>query len=257
MIIDAHTHLGSTAQFYIPDVSPSRMLALMDFLGIGVMVQSHNAGFTCGDYRIGYEESIAAWAASNGRICALAVFNPQLSEISLEWSTRSLDHEAFVGLKIHPSIHRLPAEDPAFEPAWKLAAERGVPILTHSWDKSDYNPVQELSMPQRFATWVERYPNVPFILGHAGGRHGGHRAAIRLAQAHANVFMDLAGDVYTGGLVEALVRQVGAERVMFASDMTWIDPRPQLGCILGADISPEAKAKILGENAVRLFGLQI
>jgi len=69
--------------------------------------------------------------------------------------------------------------------------------------------------------------------------------------------MDLAGDVYTGGVVEALVREVGTDRIMFASDMTWIDPRPQLGCILDADISPEAKARILGENVVRLFGLQI
>jgi hypothetical protein len=42
---------------------------------------------------------------------------------------------------------------------------------------------------------------------------------------------------------------------MFGSDMTWIDPRTQLGMILDADVPADAKRKILGDTAGRAFHL--
>jgi len=53
-----------------------------------------------------------------------------------------------------------------------------------------------------------------------------------------------------------LVEQAGADRILFGSDLTWIDPRTQLGMILDANISIEAKSQILGQNAARVFALQ-
>ena len=91
------------------------------------------------------------------------------------------------------------------------------------------------------------------ILGHAGGRYRGHLAAAALAGRYPNVFVDTAGDCYALGLIEYLVNQVGAGRVLFGSDITWIDARTQLGMILDADLPTEAKQKILGENAARVF----
>lgn len=94
------------------------------------------------------------------------------------------------------------------------------------------------------------------ILGHAGGRYEGHLAAAALARAHPNVYLDLAGDGYALGLVEYLVAEVGAGRILYGSDLTWIDPRTQLGMILDAEIPEADKAKILRDNAVRLFRLE-
>ena len=47
----------------------------------------------------------------------------------------------------------------------------------------------------------------------------------------------------------------GAARVLFGSDIPLMDPRPQLGKILTADISHDDKRQILGDNARRLLHL--
>jgi predicted TIM-barrel fold metal-dependent hydrolase len=49
------------------------------------------------------------------------------------------------------------------------------------------------------------------------------------------------------------VAEVGAERILYGSDLTWIDPRTQLGMILDAEVTDEDKALILRDNALRLF----
>ena len=136
---------------------------------------------------------------------------------------------------------------------WQLAAERQVPLLTHSWDLSEQNSTQKYSFPSRFEPFVTRYPQVQLILGHAGGRHRGHVAAAILAREYANVFLDLAGDCYTLGLIEFLTREAGADKILFGSDLTWIDPRTQLGMVLDADVTLDDKRKILCDNARRLF----
>jgi predicted TIM-barrel fold metal-dependent hydrolase len=102
---------------------------------------------------------------------------------------------------------------------------------------------------------VAAYPQVPFILGHGGGRPDGHRAAVELAQRYPHVYLDLSGDSYYLGLVEWLVKGVGAERVLYASDLTWIDPRTQLARVWGANLPDAAKSAILYDNARQLFHL--
>jgi predicted TIM-barrel fold metal-dependent hydrolase len=78
-------------------------------------------------------------------------------------------------------------------------------------------------------------------------------AAADLARRYPNVLLDTAGDCYTLGLIEYLVHQAGADKVLFGSDLTWIDPRTQLGMLLDADVPTEAKQKILGANAAKVF----
>ena len=81
-------------------------------------------------------------------------------------------------------------------------------------------------------------------------------AAADLAVKYPNVLLDTAGDCYTLGLIEYLVGRVGADRILFGSDMTWIDPRTQLGMIFDAYVTTVDKQKILHQNAARLFNLE-
>ncbi|MDH7485825.1 MAG: amidohydrolase family protein [Anaerolineae bacterium] len=204
----------------------------------------------------GYDKAVAAYQSSGGRILSCAFYNPHYPQEDLEWVRRCLDHEAFVGIKIHPPLVECYGHDERWEPIWRLASELGVPIVTHSWWVSDYNPVQRYATPDQFEGYVRAFPDVNLILGHAGGRYEGHRAAARLARSYPNVYMDLSGDSYSFGLVEWLVGQVGAERILFGSDLTMIDGRTTMGRVLDADVSAAAKALILGENAGRVFGLE-
>ena len=71
------------------------------------------------------------------------------------------------------------------------------------------------------------------------------------------MLLDTAGDCYTLGLIEYLVQQAGADKVLFGSDLTWIDPRTQLGMIYDADITAEAKQRILRRQCRRVIWMVI
>jgi predicted TIM-barrel fold metal-dependent hydrolase len=254
MIIDAHTHVGEIAAFDSLDCRVSTMLALMDAVDIDMAVQMPTAGIV-GEFEAAYEIGEAAFDESAGRLVYGLTYDPNYPEDSMRWLNLAAERPGFVGCKIHPSFHQVWPADARYEPVWRFAAERAVPITAHSWALSSYNPVQKYATPDQFAHYAEQLPDVNFILGHAGGRYSGHLAALELAQRYPNVSMDISGDSYPFGFIEWLVAGVGADRILFGSDVNWIDPRTHLGRIYDADITLEEKKMILGENACRLFRL--
>ena len=56
--------------------------------------------------------------------------------------------------------------------------------------------------------------------------------AIAAAQANENVYLETCSTLRTPGVIEQLVEEGGAERVLFGSDTPLMDPRPQLGKII-------------------------
>jgi uncharacterized protein len=56
-------------------------------------------------------------------------------------------------------------------------------------------------------------------------------------------------------MLEHAVSELGAERILFGTDMPLLDPYTQLAKVTGADISNEAKQAILGDNLAGLLGL--
>jgi predicted TIM-barrel fold metal-dependent hydrolase len=67
------------------------------------------------------------------------------------------------------------------------------------------------------------------------------------------VAVDLAGSDPTAGLTEMAVRELGAERVIYGSDVAGRSFASQLAKVQGADIPEEAKRLILGGNLKRLL----
>jgi predicted TIM-barrel fold metal-dependent hydrolase len=194
---------------------------------------------------------------SQGRIFYLGVYDPRGGKEALAELEEARRREGFAGIKIHPSFHRTPAEDPSYEAVWSFAADHGLTIMSHSWSSSDYNPVQVLSLPGRFEAWVRRFPSVRFVLAHAGGRGDGRADAVRMAGAYPNVYLDFAGDVFCSRLLEHLDRQVPRDRLLFGSDFPWLDPRANLSRVFLADIPTEAKRRILRDNALEAYRLPV
>ena len=54
-------------------------------------------------------------------------------------------------------------------------------------------------------------------------------------------------------MIEFLVEQVGADKVLYGSDFPMRDPAPQLGWVCYAKIPVEDKKKILAGNVARLL----
>lgn len=253
-IVDAHLHVDPPAQFFSPEAGLEELLAHMDRLRVAYAV--------CSDGRSVYEgcgHGLARhrelFERSGGRVHYLGVFDPHSSDACLTALREAREWPGFAGLKIHPSVHRVPAEDPAYEPAWGFAADHDLPILAHSWSVSDYNPVQQLSTPARFERYVRRFPGVRFVLGHAGGRGSGRHEAVRMANEYPEVYLDFAGDIFCHRLIEGLVESVPVEKILFGSDFPWLDPRANLSRVLLAEVDLEAKGRILRENAMCVYSL--
>ena len=257
-IVDAHTHHGPPGRFPAPDedFSPADWLDFMDFCALDQL-------YLCPIEAL-YEPATSARelvadfrSAAPERFFFFEVFDPRLGEQQMQRLRTSLDDTGCVGIKIHPSVHEVEADADAYAPVYELAAAHGVPILTHSWDISPTNPVQYLSHPDRFRPHLQRHPGVRLILGHAGGRPGSMDAVVELCREFPHLAVDLAGDYYDSGLIEFLVQHIGAERVLFGSDMNWIDPRANLAPVLAADISDEVVLQILRTNAMATYRRRI
>ena len=242
--IDVHAHLGPYSLFFIPQSDAATMVAVMDATGTDVTVLAANRAIQQ-DAHLGNSQSLAAVDAYPDRIAAYAVINPwQDPERELE---RLAGDDRFVGIKVHPSLHRYPVTGPRYASVWKFAESTGCPVLSHSEHRSPYDA------PRMFEVVAERYPGAPVILGHAGITPPGVDEAIEAAGRYGSLWLEVCGSHMTGPLIRAMVDQVGSGRVLFGSDFPFIDQRMSLGRVVYAPLSEGQRQDVLSGNARKLF----
>jgi predicted TIM-barrel fold metal-dependent hydrolase len=256
-IVDAHAHTGAMSLFFSPESGAGQLLARMDGLGIQCCLNAGGWTYLLQGGREGLEELGREHEASGGRLLYLGVFDPRRGREALLELEEACRRPGLAGIKIHPTFHRTPAESPGYESLWRFAEEHDLTVLSHSWSSSEHNPAQALSLPGRFEAWVRRHPAVRLVLAHAGGRGDGRAQAVRLAREHPSVYLDLAGDVFCYRLVESLCGELPPNKLLFGSDFPWLDPRANLTRILLADITAEAKRRILRDNAQEAYKLNL
>lgn len=253
-IIDAHGHTGPPGRFPTPDegFGPEGWLAFMDECALGRLLVCPIEAIN--DPNVDPRAQVAELlAAAPGRFGYFEVFRPGGGAGMLARIERNLADPACAGTKLHPSMHGVPADDDAYAPAFALAERTGAALLTHSWEASSTNPTQHLSLPARFERHLRAHPGVRLVLGHAGGRPSTMDSVAELGARYPGVHVDLAGDYYDTGLVETLCARLGAERVLFASDVNWIDPRANLAPVLAARISDADALRVLRSNALAVY----
>lgn len=253
-IIDAHVHTGLSGGFFAPETDLAALLKLMDDLSIQYAVCSDMVSLRLGT-EYGLPALHQAFEESRGRVYYQGVFDPKHTKECLDACRAAVGWPGFCGIKIHPSAHQTRADDPSYRPVWEFASEHDLAILAHSWSISDYNPSQKFSTPGLFERFIRAFPSVRFVLGHAGGRGQGRLEAIRLTTKYPNVFLDFAGDIYCYRLIKDLVTAVPTERILFGSDYPMLETRAHLARVLLADISDDAKLKILRDNAAAVYGI--
>jgi len=240
LVIDSHTHMGPYFNFHIPDNDASSMVAVMDRLGISIACTSPHVGITP-DFKMGNDMAVQAMRDYPGRFFGYITINPNYPEAIVDELERCYSM-GMRGIKIHPSLHGYPADGENFRPMWEYAAEKGMPVLSHTW-AGDRN-----CSPRVLGDLADRYPTVPIILGHSGGTLDGYNESLEVAKKRENVFLETCSSTVIYGMIERFVREVGAEKILFGSDMPFVNASAQIGKILYARISDEDKRKILGLN---------
>jgi uncharacterized protein len=242
--VDAHAHLGPYSLFFIPRPGADAMVAVMDRTGVRVAVLAANRAIQQ-DAHVGNSDTLAAVEAHPQRLAGYGVVNPwQDPEREL---ARIAADPRFVGIKVHPSLHGYPVTGARYAGVWSFAEHTGCPVLSHTAHCSDYD------RPSAFDAVADRYPGARIILGHAGITPAGVDESIAVAQRHPGLVLEVCGSQMTGPLIVDMVRQLGADRVLFGSDFPFIDQRMSLGRLVCADLGAAELRDILGRNARRLF----
>ena len=177
-------------------------------------------------------------------LCALNPLNPGCYQ-QAEWLLRS---EKCLGIKLHPAVHGY--EIKAFGDAlYSFAARQHAPIITHSGEKT--------CMPEDFAFFADRYPEVTTVISHLGcGWDGdtGHQLRAVARCRNGNLFTDTSSwHSMEMDLLERAVAAVGADKILYGTDSACYFSPSQRARIDCSPIADADKEQILYQNALRLF----
>ena len=252
LIFDCHGHFGIYSGFHIPQTSDSGFVAALDRVGIDLVAVSTFGNIT----PVGNDIVGQAVTAYPDRFVGYARVNANYPEIMEGELTRCFDELGFKGIKIHPYCDQISLDDPRYRPVWEFSAARKAPVLIHTWNSARYvDPLLKFCYPSLIHGPAEEYPDAVILLGHSGGEYDGILKAIEVAKAFPNVYLDTASSRLYPGVIKMMVEELGAEKVLYGSDVPFLSAVTQLGKIIYADIAESDKEMVLGGNAARLFGM--
>ena len=177
-----------------------------------------------------------------GRLLGYSFVNPGYGKEALEEVRRCVDSRGFSGIKLYNDYV---VTEPVVWPLIELAIELRVPILHHAGHVSWLSTAQpRISDGSAFAEIGKRYPEAMIICGHICGG-GDWEWEIKALRNAPTIYLDTSGSVADDGVVEMAVDVLGAERLLFACDMSFT---ASVGRMRSADLSPAAKDKIYGSN---------
>ena len=242
-VIDFHNHVGRYGHLAMDD-DPERFVRIMDAAGVD------RACVFCiwyGDARRANDMTARLVATHPGRFIGAAYVTPNYPEEMLPELERAFYMPGMKYVKLYPAYHAgRVIDDPVFFPVFEWADARGLAVMSHHND---------WPQPLRYVGLAKRYPNVRWVIAHAGNGPMAQEDAVRAAKSADNVYLEASTSWGDHGTIKFLVEGAGEDRVLFGSDMPEQDARYQVGRVATADISDEAKRKVLGLNAIEVLGL--
>ncbi len=240
--IDVHGHIGTETPFPLFDASPEGILSSMDNLGVAWLGISAFLVLSAECER-GNELCHTVIERFPDRFFGYVTVDPARPRTLLAELEKGLS-SGFRGIKLH-SYDSLPYDHPDYRILYAAADAKRLPILLHT--ELDELPCLEKIIPD--------YPNIRFILAHAGCLAPEYHA--KLAKEFSNVYLETSVSQCSRGLIEYFMEQGLADRMLWGTDIPLIAAEHQLGRVLYAAIRDAEKEKILFRNAAELFGLSI
>lgn len=235
-VVDAHAHIGPWFNFRIPHAYADGMLRTMDACGIAEAWITADASIGP-DFRLGNELVARAVEAHPDRFRGYVTVNPHEPDASAEEVRRRMD-QGWRLVKLHPGTHKHPADGPGYRAVWEMAERYRLHVLSHSFPSGD-----------ALAALARTYPNTTIQVAHAASAPDALEGLYSVCAARANVFLDLCGSMLWRGCLEAMAGATGAGRIVFGSDIPFLDPRPALGRVAFARLGETELRAVLGGNA--------
>lgn len=154
-------------------------------------------------------------------------------------------------VKLHPTMQRFAPDAPEAMEIYAECGRLGLPILFHA-GRAGIEPESShgFAVARHYEPMLAEFPDVNFVLGHAGARDV--ERMVPIAKRHPNAWLEIHGQGLT--TLGTLLDELGPERLLFGTD--W--PFYHLGATLAKVLlvtrdRPDARRAILRGNALRLL----
>ncbi|MBT3342540.1 MAG: amidohydrolase [Gemmatimonadetes bacterium] len=250
--IDCHMHVRGRGADWSWDHN-DRIIEAADALGIEKLAVSIPVMRGMPDYatvRRANDDVITAMKQYPERILGYSYIVPGQRE-SLDEISRCLD-AGMIGIKLY---NQYKIWDPAVHPVLERAIDEAVPVLEHAGHPTtrDFREQQpNISDAADFVRAAALYPECMLIEGHIGGG-GDWEWSIKQLRLAPSVYLDTSGSIVDDGMVEMCVRELGADRLLFATDMTM---EGGVGKILGAELTSSQQEKIFWKNFQKILDMR-
>jgi predicted TIM-barrel fold metal-dependent hydrolase len=243
---DVNACFGQWPYWEIPDKTADDLVAVMDRNGIDrAAVMSLRGVFI--DWRKGNDETLAAADRRPSRLVPIATISPFPDGGAEE--LKRLVNAGMRGVRLYPAFHSYLLDDPFVDEICSAASDSGIPVTIPT------RPMMSWRFKQipldTIGPVVERHPGTTFIL--SGPNYlGEFQSLVRLMKRCSNAAYEIS--CFQGfGAVGELVRQVGADRVLFGTGAVLHYAACSVAKLDHADVSDEQRCAIACENARRLL----
>lgn len=247
-VIDSHTHMVEekdrmTSDYYMPQGDEHHYIKKMDKMGVDKMITAPWEGIST-DGLSSNDTVIKAMKNYPGRIEGFACCNPNYIEDLEGVIPKYHMKHRFVGIKPYWPYHKYDILGEKYSEWFEYANKHNLLMLMHSGTKETADKVLDLS---------KKYPNISYIMAHSGSSYEAADYNIAIAKKRDNIYLEITYTAVTNGIIEYMVKELGADRILYGSDLPMRDPAPQLGWVCYSRISLEEKRKILGLNIEKLI----
>lgn len=269
-------------------------LARMDAMGVDVQVLSSSLVQQC-TYWAEPQESLRMERMLNERMAEVVAAHPRryiglggvplhAPDLAAAELVRCMTELELAGIGISTTARDMELGDRRLRPFWEAAEAHGAVVYIHPAGNPDrrfekwylWNSIgQAFEEAMAIASLIyegilDAYPKLKICVSHGGGympyymgriaRNYLDKPATRvnMSKSPAEYLRMLYFDscVYETEVLEALVKRVGADRVLLGSDYPVGEPKP-IEFIESCALSAQQKADIIGGNAARLFGVKV
>ncbi len=156
------------------------------------------------------------------------------------------------GLKFHAEYQDFVVDDDHMLKIYDYALSKGLIILHHAGFDPGYQPPFK-SSPKQFRNIADAMKGGVMIAAHLGGH--AQWDDVEKYLVGTNIYLDtsMGFEYFPHEQFLRIVRDHGADRILFASDSPWSNAKTEIGQLKALPLSEEDKEKIVGGNARRLL----
>jgi hypothetical protein len=267
-VAEGRTGLDETfkAQIRMPEemrggVSIPRYLEKMDAADIDrALMVAVRAGDLAikGSFEIEYSRVAEVCAEHPERFSGLAGVDPFRGMAGIYELQEAVEDLGFVGAHLYPHWFGLAPNDRRYYPYYAKCCELDIPIMMQVGHNLIYSRERRLPSVGRPITLDEvaiDFPELKLIGIHIGVPWTDEM--ISMAWKHENVFIgvDAYAPKHWPPQIVHYLNTYGQDKVLFGTDWPVIDPERAMAEVNEMDLRPGAKAKLLRDNALKLFRL--